>query len=201
MRCMVFVITLMAMVGCAGLNPNPGERTVDNNWLRGNYDRAFPILTSKANAGEPWAQVRLGAAYESGNGVSKDAQQAVQWYKKAAVQEARGGWAEGLVVGSIGRSGFFNQNSDALIAQYQLSGLYLRGEGVARDLVAAYCLARHVMEKTEGTDLFYCCSQVGGWYVTASMITQRFKEISDAMTPEQEHDAERVFPNWTMGQL
>ena len=187
--------------GCAGLNPNPGERTVDNLWLYENYDRALLILRSAAEGGEPWAQLRLGVFYEFGNGVTKDPRQAAEWYKKAAKQEAEGGWAQGQTVGAMGKPGFFNQNSDALIAQYQLSGYYLRGDGVTKDLVTAYCLARHILEKSAGQDIFYCWWGDQARYITVDMIDQRYKEIQEAMTSEQKQEAERVFSGWTPAQL
>ncbi len=197
----ILAALLVLVFGCAGLNPNPGERTVDNLWLRENYDRALPILTSRAKAGEPWAQLRLGVFYEFGNGVPKNLQQAAEWYKKAAKQEARGGWAQGQIIGAVGRPGFFNRNSDALIAEYQLSGYYLHGDGVVKDLVTAYCLARRVVETSNGADVFYCWWGDQARYITANMIAQRFKEVQEAMTPEQKRAAESVFSSWTPGQL
>ena len=195
------IIVPLLTSGCAGLNPNPGERTVDNHWLHENYDRALPILRPSADAGEPWAQLRLGVFYEFGNGVPKDFQKAAEWYKKAAKQETHGGWARGQTIGSMGKPGFFNQNSDALIAQYQLSGYYVRGDGVTKDLVTAYCLARHILEKSAGQDIFYCWWGGQARYITANMVAQRYKEIQEAMMSEQKQEAERVFPSWTPAQL
>jgi TPR repeat protein len=43
-------------------------------------------LQTQAENGDASAQVALGAAYESGNGVPQDAEQAVEWYRKAADQ-------------------------------------------------------------------------------------------------------------------
>ena len=88
--CIVAVLT-----GCAGPNPNPGERTVDVAWEQSNYPAAFKVLRPAANRGEPWAQLRMGVAYELGSGVTQDITTAIKWYELAAAQEAQGGWAEG----------------------------------------------------------------------------------------------------------
>jgi TPR repeat protein len=41
-------------------------------------------LTQKAEAGDPEAQFRLGAAYDSGRGVARDGAEAEKWYRRAA---------------------------------------------------------------------------------------------------------------------
>lgn len=40
----------------------------------------------KAEAGDPVAQLKLGMAYEDGNGVAQKDSEAVKWYRKAAEQ-------------------------------------------------------------------------------------------------------------------
>ena len=62
----------------------------------------------KAEKGDAAAQNRLGAFYESGDGVPKDDAEAVKWYRKAADQ----GDAD---------------------AQFNLGFMYAKGEGVAKD--------------------------------------------------------------------
>jgi TPR repeat protein len=190
-------IAAVLLAGCAGLNPNPGERTADVAWEHGDYARALSVIRPRAEDGEPWAQLRLGVAYELGRGVPKDPQQAVHWYQRVAVQETTGGWAEGKIIGAVGRAGYFNQTSDALIAQYQLAGLYLQGEDTPRDLRRAYLLARNVTEKSGGHDIFFCCEWSGGLYITGEMIAQRLRAVEDAMTPEERRAAEAAFSAWT----
>lgn len=191
------VVGALLMAGCAGLNPNPGERTADLAWEHGDYARALSVIRPRAERGEPWAQLRLGVAYELGRGVPKDPQQAVHWHQQVAVQEATGWSAEGQIIGAVGRLGYFNQTSDALIAQYQLAGLYLQGDGVPRDLRSAYLLAKNVAEKSDGRSIFYCCQWSGGLYITAEMIAQRLIEVEQAMTPEEVRAAETAFSTWT----
>lgn len=176
----VVVVGAALMAGCAGLNPNPGERTADVAWEHGDCPRALSVIRPFAERGEPWAQLRLGIAYELGCGVSKDTQLAAHWYEQVAAQEAAGSWAEGQIIGAVGRPGYFNQTSDALIAQYQLAGLYLRGDGVPRDWHRAHQLAKHVAETTAGRDIYYCCEWSGGRYITAGMIAQRLRDIEQA---------------------
>ena len=67
----------------------------------------------KAEQGDAAAQFNLGLMYADGDGVPKDAVEAVKWYRKAAEQG--------------------NTN-----AQYNLGNMYNRGEGVPRDLVQAH---------------------------------------------------------------
>jgi TPR repeat protein len=105
-------VFLTVALGCAGPNPNPGERTTDMAWTSNNFNRAFDIAKPKAETGEPWAQLRLGIFYENGWGINKDIEKAEYWYKKAAAQKVAGEWAEGKIVGASGKPGYFNQNSD-----------------------------------------------------------------------------------------
>ena len=74
---------------------------------------ALQGLRTLAGAGHASAQLNLGLMYDKGEGVSRDAVQAVAWYRKAAEQ----GHAS---------------------AQSNLGAMYARGEGVPKDLVIAY---------------------------------------------------------------
>lgn len=163
-------VVLLCLSACAGPNPNPGERTVDIAWERSDYNTIFRILRPAAERGEPWAQLRMGVAYELGVGVERDIPTAIKWYSLAAAQEADGNWANGLLVGAMGEAGYFNRNSDALVARYQLANIYLSGDGVSPDARKALELARYVSEKSEGGDIFYCCESSGGRYITQQQI-------------------------------
>lgn len=66
-------------------------------------------LLSRAEAGDPDAQNRLGAQYAEGDGVPQDWEQAVEWFEKGA------------------------QQGNA-IAQYNLSTCFCNGTGVEKDL-------------------------------------------------------------------
>lgn len=195
MRCAVIFLVLI-FAGCAGPNPNPGERTADIAWSKYDYPHALEILEPSAERGEPWAQVRLGVGYELGAGYQKDIPKAVYWYKKAAVQMAEGNWANGLLVGAAGKAGYFNQNSDALVAQHQLAGIYSRGEGIEKDLVKAYLLEKNVSKLSEGKSIFYCCEFSGGRYITAESISGLLKSIEESMSDAEKKEAASKLLSW-----
>ena len=72
-----------------------------------------PELLKKAEGGDAFAQYNLGVMYDNGDGVIKDAAEAVKWYRKAAEQG----------------------NADA---QCNLGVMYAKGDGVIKDLVEAH---------------------------------------------------------------
>ena len=180
MRVTYLLIIVCGLVACAGPNPNPGERTVDIAWEKYDYDTAFKILKPAAERGEPWAQLRMGVAYELGSGVTKDIPTAIAWYEKAASQESEGDWANGQLVGAVGKAGYFNQNSDALIAKFQLANIYLRGESVPQNPAKALKLAQYVSDKTQGRSIFYCCEFSGGRYITTTDIAETLSKAKAA---------------------
>jgi len=145
---------IIAAMGCAGPNPNPGERTTDIAWTSGDSKGAFNIVKPQAEAGKPWAQLRLGIFYENGWGINKDIDKAEYWYKQAAAQKASGDWAEGKLVGAVGKSGYFNQNSDARIAQFNLAQLYYNEN---KNLAEAKNLIDTVIKESNGKAIFFCC--------------------------------------------
>ena len=196
MKYLLITLTLLLFIACAGPNPNPGERTADLAWHYGKYDKAISVIKPEAEEGIPWAQLRLCSAYIYGVGVEKNPNKAIKWCKKASVQFAEGKWADGLLVGAIGKAGFFNQNSDALIAQYQLANFYLNGDGTKKDLLTAYMYIRNVVEKTEGKDIFYCCEFAGGRHITAAQISDAYEKVTKEMSAEDLQLAEQQFPNW-----
>ena len=135
--------------------------------------------------------------YELGVGLTKDTPEALTWYRKAAWQSAKGGWAEGQLVGAVGRPGYFNQNSDALIAQHQIAGIYFRGDGVGKDLVEAYLYAKNIAEKTQGRSVFYCCEFSRARYLTAEAIRESLAKIEGEMTSDDRKLAEERRRGWT----
>ncbi|MFH1505091.1 MAG: tetratricopeptide repeat protein [Candidatus Omnitrophota bacterium] len=188
---------LFLISGCAGLNPNPGERTADVSWDYGNYSRALSIIRPAAEKGEPWAQLRLGSAYELGAGVNENVKEAIRWYKKAAVQQGKSGWAKGKIIGSLGRQGYFNQHSDALVAQYQLSNIYLRGEDIERNLTQAYLLIKNVLKESKGYDIFFCQMPSGDRWLPIKEINKTLMIIKKEMSKEEVDEAELLSKTWT----
>lgn len=59
-----------------------------NAFNSGSYTIAFPILKGKAEQGDPSAQDVLAYMYENGWGTDLDYDEAVYWYRKAAMQGA-----------------------------------------------------------------------------------------------------------------
>jgi TPR repeat protein len=78
-------------------------------------------LKKRAEAGEPKAQVQLGTAYATGDGVTEDDTEAAKWFRKAAEQGDAGG-------------------------EYSLGEMYLTGRGVSADLVEAVKWMRRAAE-------------------------------------------------------
>jgi Sel1 repeat. len=180
MRVLFTFIIILGLAACAGPNPNPGERTVDVAWEKYDYNAALEVLMPSAERGEPWAQLRVGVAYELGSGVAKDIPTAITWYEKAASQESEGNWANGQLVSAAGKPGYFNQNSDALIAKFQLANIYLRGEGITKKPAKALELAKYVSDKTQGNSIFYCCEFSGGRYIANTEIADTLSKAKAA---------------------
>jgi hypothetical protein len=191
-KLVILLPILFLFSACAGMNPNPGERTTDIAWLTGDFDKAYSIVKLRAEDGQPWAQLRLGIFYENGWGVKKDANKAAYWYKKAANQAADGGWANGQVIGAVGKLGYFNQNSDALIAKYNLANLYYKGEGITRDLITAYVLIDNVINLSKGSDVYFCCQFDEARYFTQDMFITLKKNIVAEMSDDQILQAKKI---------
>lgn len=128
-------------------------------WTTHDYARAIEVAEPRAKAGEPWAQLRLGLFYENGWGLVRDLQKAEYWYTKAAEQKAAGDWADGRLIGAAGKPGYFNQNSDARIAQFNLAQLYF---SAGKDLERAKALIETVIRESKGRAVFFCCEFAGG---------------------------------------
>ena len=109
----------------------------------GDFDRAFPILRSGAEAGDANAQYLLGTLYRLGAGAPQDEYRAFHWYRVAAKE-------------------------DMPEAQFQVGLMFLRGEGVtAREDEAlewlsraadnGYARAAEVLEHVLYSDFTYGC--------------------------------------------
>ena len=95
-----------AILGLLALSPAHAGMTSEELKLYEGYK-------AQAEKGNSVAQYNMGHCYATGEGVAKDAVQAVSWYRKAAEQ--------GLTE-----------------AQYNLGLCYATGEGVAKDVIEAY---------------------------------------------------------------
>jgi uncharacterized protein len=111
-------------------------------------DSAASELRALAEGGDAAAQFKLGAAYNSGDGVPQDRVQAVAWYRKAAEQ---GHPTAQYSLGSMYASGrgvqkdlgqaaaWYGKSAEQgrAAAQFVIAGMYERGEGVTKDVVEA----------------------------------------------------------------
>lgn len=190
------LITISILIsGCAGFNPNPGERTTDMAWTSGKFTRAFEIAKPHAEAGKPWAQLRLAVFYENGWGVKKNIRTSRDWYIKAVQQKAEGKWATGLMVGATGKPGYFNQNSDALIAEFNLANLYYKGEGIPRNLVQSYIHVNNVIKESKGKSIFFCCEFARGRSFKQSQFISLRNKLKSEMTSKQLSKANSTINN------
>lgn len=180
---MYYLLAFFSLIigGCAGLNPNPGERTSDIALLDGKYQRALKIIQPKANAGYPWAQLRLGMMYEHGYGLEKDIDKALEWYQKAAIHLDDSNWGLGFIIGAYGTAGYFNQNSDALIARYYLASIYFE----QNNLLEAKRLIQSAIEKNGQKDIFFCCEFDRGAWFTAQTINNLNQKINQEILARQ----------------
>lgn len=121
----------------------------------GAREPAFAELQRAAEAGDAWAQLNLGAAYDHGlAGVPRDPSLALQWYRKAAEQglaKAQFNLAHCLVVGCDGtvdarQARIWMRRAaeqDMADAQFLLGVMLAEGLGGDADRVQA----RHWLEK------------------------------------------------------
>lgn len=182
MKRIIFLVLACFLAACAGPNPNPGERITDVSWTSGQHIQGWPAVLERAQRGQPWAQLRMGIFYVYGWGVEQSFEEAAKWYARASVQLTDGDWANGLLVGAYGKAGYFNQNSDAYMARYNLSEFFLNARGVKKDNVMAYALINSVSKAKKDEPIFFCCEFSGGRYVAASDVQKRLDEIKSSMS-------------------
>lgn len=110
--------------------------------LARNQDLA--VLKEKAEAGDSAAQVTLGLAYASGDGVTFDETQAVKWFRKAADQKNPAGeyflgemydTGRGVSKDPVQAQDWFRRaaNHGDPRAQYNLAAMYSGGVGVTKN--------------------------------------------------------------------
>jgi TPR repeat protein len=110
---------------------------------------ALRQLQAKAESGDPSAQASLGKAYEDGNGVPRNDDQAFKWYRKAAEQGDAESQNRVGVLYSVGRGTepskeqavawyrkAAHQKNDK--AMFNLGAAYYNGDGLTIDDVTSY---------------------------------------------------------------
>ena len=110
-----WLIGLCLLLAFAAAGPAVAEPIDDANaaYQRGNYAAAEKILLPIAEAGNAYAQYRLGLVYLEATGEMRSPEEAAKWFESAALQGQPH-------------------------AQYKLGILYVNGNGVSRDFVQAY---------------------------------------------------------------
>jgi hypothetical protein len=106
-------------------------------------------LRAKAEAGDAAAQLALGRAYKDGNGVPRNAEEAVRWHRMAAEQGNPAAQRELSLMYLEGRG--VEQNKEEAfkwcqkaarqkhpIAMFNVGAAYFNGEGVAENVISAY---------------------------------------------------------------
>ncbi|HTF99570.1 MAG TPA: sel1 repeat family protein, partial [Nitrospirota bacterium] len=96
------------------------------------------------------------------------------WYRKAMAQKATGAWAEGKLAGAAGKAGYFNQNSDARIAEFNLTQLYYYND---KNLSEALRMINNVIQESAGSSIFFCCEFAGGRYFTQKQFVELKEKI------------------------
>ena len=106
---------------------------------------AFAQLKALGNKGDASAQNSLGFMYDNGEGVPKDAVQAVFWYRKSADQG----------------------NASA---QSNLGASYYKGEGVPKDLVVSYMWRN--LAAAQGNEIAKRAREALGKIMTSAQIAE-----------------------------
>ena len=108
-------VLLLALAGCG--EHDSGNKTANTapsaQVQESTPEMEFARLEKKAKAGNADAQYKLGYMYATGEGATKDAVIAVEWFRKAAAQEYG-------------------------IAQFSLGWMYTNGEGVPANAAIAH---------------------------------------------------------------
>jgi TPR repeat protein len=131
------VVTLMT----ASLLQSTGTPTTMPSAETFKKEHDFAALKKKAEAGDPKAQVQLGLAYASGDGVAEDDAESVKWFRLAAERGNAAG-------------------------EYSLGEMYLTGRGVSADLTKAMNWMRRAAEHGDARGEFNLAvmySQGQGW--------------------------------------
>jgi hypothetical protein len=176
-------IAALAIGGCAGPNPNIGTRTADAAYQRGDCVKAMDIYEPKAEAGQPWAQTRLGIVYYEGRCRPRDYAKSISWLKKAATYEPKTNWEKGHEF-STGPVGYFNTSTSSAIASSVLAHLYMEGTGVDKNIVTAWLWANYAVLMT-------------AYDKDKPRVEQDRMAIEREMTSEQLQRAKNLAKSWT----
>lgn len=123
-------------------------------WKRGDWTAAVAQWRGPAIAGDPDAEFNLGQAYKLGRGVPTDMGQAIEWFRKAAVQgHAQAGDNYALALFQAGRKGealpWLEKSAarDERRCELVLGTMLFNGDGVGKDWVRAYAFVTRASQQ------------------------------------------------------
>lgn len=82
------------------------------------------------------------------------------------------------MIGAAGKLGYFNQNSDARIAEYNLAQLYYSED---KNLKQALEHINNVIIESNGKAVFFCCKDQGGRYFTQEQFVDLKQKIEEKL--------------------
>ena len=182
------MLIVALMVAAAPAFAGPLDDAYDA-YARGDYAVALQLFRSLAINGDAKAQYNLALMYNRGEGIPRDAQQAIYWYKKAAEQgEAK--------------------------AQVNLGFMYDNGVGVVKDAQQAVYWYRKAAEQGEakaqfnlgaiyanGIGLPKNYQQAYFWFLLASVsedaASKKYRDLIEArLTPQERAAAQAEARTW-----
>ena len=127
-----------------------------------NQRMAVQELKAKADNGDAAAQNDLGACYVNGEGIAKDAAEAVKWFRRSAEQNYAAaqynlGWCyangDGVAQGDVEAAKWMSKAAEQghAQAQFMLGCSYYRGKGISRDYGEAVKWFRKSAEQGHGS--------------------------------------------------
>lgn len=143
-RAMSTFNTVLRAVGFAAfLTVSVSAQTLSSRTFPEKPDSHLASLTKKALAGDTWAELQLGIAFEFGQGVDRNLDEAMRWYRMAADRGEPVAQTNLGYLYEIGGNGPANPEEAAkwylraavsglVRAQFNLGTLYLRGAGVQK---------------------------------------------------------------------
>jgi TonB family protein len=162
-------------------------------WTQSQSD--FAALKAKAEAGDSRAQVQLGVSYANAQGLPADDPQAVEWFRKAAVQgDANGEYSLGEMYG-LGRgvSQDYKQaaqwmqkaaDQGEMRALSNLGAMYLNGLGVKKNEKRAFELTQQAADKGLAAAQF----GLGSMYANGRGVKQDLSKAMDWYTKAADQD-------------
>jgi uncharacterized protein len=182
---------VLALFGVAAAGPlEDGEAA----YHRGDYAEAMRLLRPLAEQGDASAEFQLGAMYTFGEGVPRDTEQAVIWYRKAAEQGNADAQAK-LGLGYAYGIGTPKDAAQALVwygkaaeqgnsfAQFNLGVMYEDGAGVPQNYITAHTW-------------FTLAASRGGNTELQRQAAKSRDEVAAKMTPDQIAEAQRMAREW-----